>query len=284
MPRDDLAADIGQGVGQVVRTGFSPGRIGAMVLRYWYLLRGSWPRLLELAYWPTMQMVLWGFISQFLAGNSSWVAQGAGVLIAAVLLWDVLFRGQLGVSISFLEEMWSRNLGHLFVSPLKPSEWVLSMMTMSLIRTVIGILPAALLAVPVFGFSVFGLGPMLALFFANLIAMGWWLGLLVSALILRHGLGAESLAWVAVFLLAPVSAIYYPVEILPAWLQWVAWFLPSAHVFEGMRAVMFANAILWDRLAWAVGLNAVYMAGSVAVFMRSFNAARRRGALLQTGE
>ncbi|HEV7372465.1 ABC transporter permease [Arenibaculum sp.] len=280
MQRSELAAH----AGRAVRTGFSPGRIGAMVLRYWYLLRGSWPRLLELAYWPTMQMVLWGFISQFLAGNSDWVAQGAGVLIAAVLLWDVLFRGQLGVSICFLEEMWSRNLGHLFVSPLKPSEWVVSLMTMSLIRTVIGILPAALLAVPVFGFSVFGLGPMLALFFANLIVMGWWLGLLVVALILRHGLGAESLAWVAVFLLAPISAIYYPVEVLPDWLQWVAWFLPSAHVFEGMRAVMFGNAILWDRLAWAVGLNAVYMAASVAVFMHFFDVARRRGALLQTGE
>lgn len=97
--------------------GGSARRIAAMVLRYWYLLRGSWPRLLELAYWPTVQMIMWGFISQFMATNSTWVAQAAGVLIAAVLLWDVLFRGQLGVSVSFLEEMWSRNLGHLFVSP-----------------------------------------------------------------------------------------------------------------------------------------------------------------------
>ena len=104
--------------------GASVRRIAAMVLRYWYLLRGSWPRILELAYWPTVQMIMWGFISQFMATNSTWVAQAAGVLIAAVLLWDVLFRGQLGVSVSFLEEMWSRNLGHLFVSPLRPGEWV----------------------------------------------------------------------------------------------------------------------------------------------------------------
>lgn len=264
--------------------GFSPARIGAMILRYWYLLRGSWPRLLELAYWPTVQMLLWGFISSFMATNSSWVAQAAGVLIAAVLLWDVLFRGQLGVSISFLEEMWSRNLGHLFVSPLKPSEWVASLMVMSLIRTLIGTLPATLLAIPVFGFSVFGLGPVLVLFFANLIVMGWWLGLLIVALILRHGLGAESLAWAAVFLLAPVSAIYYPVSALPDWLQWVAWSLPSAHVFEGMRALMFDGSLRPGHLAWAAGLNAAYMAGSVAVFMHFFDVARQRGALLQTGE
>jgi ABC-2 type transport system permease protein len=259
-------------------------RIAAMVLRYWYLLRGSWPRLLELAYWPTVQMILWGFISQFMATNSSWVAQASGVLIASVLLWDAMFRGQLGVSISFLEEMWSRNLGHLFVSPLRPGEWVAALMVMSLIRTLLGSLPAALLAIPVFGYSVFDMGFALAAFFANLLLMGWWLGLLIVALILRHGLGAESLAWVAVFLLAPVSAVYYPVAALPGWLQVVAWALPSAHVFEGMRAVMFDGVIRWDHLGWALGLNVAYMALCAAVFMHYFNVARQRGALLQTGE
>ena len=264
--------------------GASVRRIAAMVLRYWYLLRGSWPRILELAYWPTVQMIMWGFISQFMATNSTWVAQAAGVLIAAVLLWDVLFRGQLGVSVSFLEEMWSRNLGHLFVSPLRPGEWVAALMTMSLIRTVIGTVPAALLAIPIFGYSIFDMGLPLAAFFANLIVMGWWLGLLIIALILRHGLGAESLAWVAVFLLAPVSAVYYPVSVLAGWLQMVAWTLPSAHVFEGMRALMFENAIRWDHLAWATCLNLAYMAAAAGVFMHFFNVARQRGALLQTGE
>jgi ABC-2 type transport system permease protein len=264
--------------------GASVRRIAAMVLRYWYLLRGSWPRILELAYWPTVQMIMWGFISQFMATNSTRVAQAAGVLIAAVLLWDVLFRGQLGVSVSFLEEMWSRNLGHLFVSPLRPGEWVVALMTMSLIRTVIGTVPAALLAIPVFGYSIFDMGLPLAAFFANLIVMGWWLGLLIIALILRHGLGAESLAWVAVFLLAPVSAVYYPVSVLPGWLQMVAWTLPSAHVFEGMRALMFENAIRWDHLAWATCLNLAYMAAAAGVFLYFFNVARQRGSLLQTGE
>lgn len=262
----------------------SPRRIGAMVLRYWYLLRGSWPRILELAYWPTMQMILWGYINQFMAANSAWVAQGAGVLIAAVLLWDVLFRGQLGVSVSFLEEMWSRNLGHLFVSPLRPGEWLTALMTMSLIRTLIGIVPAALLAIPFFGYSVFDLGLPLALFFANLIAMGWWLGLLVIALILRYGMGAEGLAWIVVFLLAPVSAVYYPVTVLPEWLQWVAFLLPSSHVFEGMRGVLFDGAVRWGELAWAVALNGLYMAAGVATFLFAFRQARVRGALLQTGE
>jgi ABC-2 type transport system permease protein len=264
--------------------GASVRRIAAMVLRYWYLLRGSWPRILELAYWPTVQMIMWGFISQFMATNSTWVAKAAGVLIAGVLLWDVLFRGQLGLSVSFLEEMWSRNLGHLFVSPLRPGEWVVALMTMSLIRTVMGTVSAALLAIPVFDYSIFDMGLPLVAFFANLIVMGWWLGLLIIALILRHGLGAENLAWVAVFLLAPVSAVYYPVSVLPDWLQMVAWVLPSAHVFEGMRALMFEGAVRWDHMALATSLNAAYLALATGVFLRFFNVARRRGALLQTGE
>lgn len=263
---------------------FSPRRVGAMVLRYWYLLRGSWPRFLELAYWPTMQMILWGYINQFMAQNSSWVAQGAGVLISGVLLWDVLFRGQLGVSVSFLEEMWSRNLGHLFVSPLRPVEWVSALMVMSLIRTIIGVVPAALLAIPFFGYSVFGMGLPLALFFANLILLGWALGLFTVALILRYGMGAEGLAWILVFMLAPISAVYYPVSVLPDWLQWVALALPSTHVFEGMRALVFHGAVRWDHMAWALGLNAVYMALCAGSFLWSFRSARVRGALLQTGE
>ena len=138
--------------------GSAARRIGGLVMRYWFLLRGSWPRFIELAYWPTVQMILWGLITQHLLRERDWVAQAAGVLISAVLLWDVLFRGQLGLSLSFLEEMWSRNMGQLFVSPLRPSEWAVSMMTMSLIRTLIGVVPAALLAIPLFGYSVFELG------------------------------------------------------------------------------------------------------------------------------
>src|SRR5260370_24914308 len=127
---------------------FSPMRVSAMVQRYWYLLRGSWPRVLELVYWPTLQMIIWGFTSQFMATNSSWVGRAFGVLLGAVLLWDVFIRGQLGVSISFMEERWSRKLGNLFVSPLRPLEWVVSLLAMGLIRVSIAVAPSAVLPTP----------------------------------------------------------------------------------------------------------------------------------------
>ena len=162
------------------------------------------------------------------------------------MLWDLLFRSQLGLSMSFLEEMWARNLGQLFVTPLRPYEWVLSLLAMSVIRVMIGIVPAMLLAIPLYHYSIFDMGLPLVAFFAVLMALGWALGLAICGGILRHGMGAESLAWTVIFALAPLSCVYYPVTILPGWLQPVAWALPSTYVFEGMRAVLFEHIFRMD--------------------------------------
>lgn len=259
-------------------------RIYAMMLRHLYLLRKSWVRVVEMAYWPTMQMVLWGFIAQFLATNSSWVAQVPGVLVSALLLWEILFRGQLGFSLSFIEELYARNLGHLFASPLRPFELVVAMILVSLVRTLIGVGTAAALAWMLYATSIFDLGPALVAFFANLLVTGWAVGLMVSALVMRYGLAAENLAWGAIFVAAPLSGIYYPVSVLPHWLQAVAWWLPTSHVFEGMRGVLMEGTFLWHELWNAVGLNAVYVTVGAAVFLASFEGARKRGKLVQIGE
>ena len=264
--------------------GASARRIAAMVLRHLYLLRSSWPRIFELMYWPTIQMILWGFITLFLATTSSYIAEAAGVLISAVLLWDVLFRGQLGFSLSFLEEVWSRNLGNLCVSPLKTGEFLTALMVMSLLRTLLGILPAAGLAIVFYEVSVFEMGLALIAFFANLLVMGWAIGMFVAALILRVGQGAENVAWLAIFLIAPISAIYYPVAVLPDWLQFIAWGLPTAAVFEGMRAVLIEGVFSLPLLLRAILLNLLYLGLGAAVFFYSFQVARRRGLLLQIGE
>ncbi len=259
-------------------------RIWAMALRYLYLLRSSWIRVIELAYWPIMQMIMWGFMTKFLLESGAPVLRSAGMLIAAVLLWDVMFRSNIGVAISFLEEMWSRNLAQLFVSPLRPWEWAVALLFISLMRTLIGVAPAALLAIPLYQYSIFEMGLPLVAFFANLMIFGGAVGLAVSAMVLRYGLGAESLAWVGIFLVAPISGIYYPIDTLPAWLQPVAWALPSAHVFEGMRSVLADGVFRTDLFMAAVGLNIVYMAVCAAIFLAMFRVARIRGLLLQVGE
>ena len=263
---------------------FSARRVGAMVLRYWYLLRSSFARLIELIYWPTVQMLMWGFLQTYLAGQSNNLARAGGVFIGAVMLWDILFRGQLGFSLSFLEEMWSRNLGNLMISPLRPSEFVAALMIMSLVRLAIGMLPVTLLAIWFFGFNLWGLGFALAAFFANLMLTGWAVGIFVSGLVLRNGLGAETFAWSIMFLFLPLTCVYYPVAVLPDWLQAVAWSLPPTYVFEGMRALLIEHTFRADLMIQALGLNAVMFWVAVLAFQALLASARRSGSLMQTGE
>jgi ABC-2 type transport system permease protein len=263
---------------------FSVRRVAAMVLRYWYLLRSSWPRLLELIYWPAVQMLMWGFLQLYIAGNAGFFARAGGTFIGAVLLWDILFRGQLGFSISFLEEMWARNLANLMISPLRPIEFVAALMVMSLIRLAIGMVPVSLLAMAFFGFNLYGLGLALAAFFVNLILTSWAIGILVSGLVLRNGLGAESLAWTFMFLLLPLTCVYYPVTTLPPWLQAVAWALPPTYVFEGMRDLLINHVFRADLMLQAVALNVALFAAAVIGFIALLDSARRQGSLLQTGE
>jgi ABC-2 type transport system permease protein len=261
-------------------------RIWGMMYRHIALFRRSWPRLLELAYWPILQLCVWGFTASFIASRASGntVIAAGSLLLGGVLLWEVALRSQMGVAVSFLEEIWSRNLGHVFVSPLRPWELVAALLGMSLLRMLTGVLPAILLAWVLYAFNLFSIGPVIVLLFANLVIMGWWVALGVVSLILRHGAGAEALAWSLLFGLTPFSAVFYPVSVLPAAIQPIALALPSAHVFEGMRAAMLHDGIAWGHLAWAFGLNAAWTAAAVLLFARQFRSARERGALLNIGE
>ncbi len=263
---------------------FSPRRVGAMVLRYWYLLRSSWARLIELIYWPAVQMLMWGFLQTYLAENATFFARAGATFIGGVMLWDILFRGQLGFSITFLEEMYARNLGNLMMSPLRPIEFVAALMILSIVRLAIGMIPVSFMAIVFFGFNVWGLGLALAVFFANLMLTSWAVGIFVSGLVLRNGLGAETFAWSIMFLLLPLTCVYYPVSVLPGWLQYVAWALPPTYVFEGMRAALINQVFRGDLMLQAFALNAAYFTIGTLAFLALLRGARREGTLLQTGE
>src|SRR5262249_48975113 len=155
-------------------------------------------RIFDLVYWPTVQMLLWGFIQTYLQGQHDGAVQVLGALLGAAMLWDVFFRSQIALSVAFFEEIWSRNLGHLMVSPLRPAELLLSLIGISVIRTTIGLLVAALTAYVLFRFRLTAVGPALVPFFLCLALFGWSLGIAVAGLVLRFGMGAEMLAWVLV--------------------------------------------------------------------------------------
>lgn len=262
----------------------APHRVGAMVLRYLYLLRSSWTRLAELIYWPAVQLFVWGFLQLYITQNAGFFARAGGMFISAVLMWDILFRGQLGFSVSFLEEMWSRNLSNLMISPLRPIEFVCALMAMSVIRLAIGMVPVTLAAIAFFDFNIYGLGFALAAFFLNLILTSWAVGIVVAGVIMRNGMGAESLAWTLMFVLMPLTCVYYPVTVLPDWLQVIAWTLPPTYVFEGMRALVLEHVFRPELMVKAFALNALYFAIAVVAFLKLLASARRIGSLLQTGE
>lgn len=262
----------------------SASRVFALVLRHYYLYRSSWTRVVELVYWPAMELLVWGFLTLYLRDLGPGLPNVVALFLGALILWDILFRAQIGVSLAFLEEVWSRNLANLFVSPLTPLEFMIGQVIVGLIRTVVTATFMTALALALYHYNLFSMGIALVAFFCNLLVMGWAIGLVVSAMILRFGQGAESLAWAVIFLFQPVAAVFYPVSVLPPWLRPVALATPAAHVFEGMRVVMleqrFDAGLLWN----AVGLNVLYLAGGIAVFLWMFRVARRRGLLVQVGE
>ncbi len=264
--------------------GASLRRVRALIHRYVYLLRSSWVRVVELVYWPFLQMLMWGFLQKYLSETSGTAAQGAGLLIGGVLLWDIFFRAKIGFSTAFIEEVWSRNLGNLLISPLRPNELLAALSAISILRLIVSMVPVTFAAWLFFGFNLFGLGLALGAFFAVLILTSWALGLLSSGFILRYGLGAEELAWSLAFLLLPLACVYYPVSVLPSWLQPVALALPPTHVFEGMRAILLDQSFESGHMVWALGLNAIYLLLGYIAFRLFLRSARTNGTLIQLGE
>jgi ABC-2 type transport system permease protein len=262
----------------------SINRIYALVLRHIHIWRSSVMRLVDSIYWPAVQMVMWGFMTKFLLPQSSFVAQAAGVLLSGLLLWEVVVRGNLSLSIAFMEEMWSRNLGHLFVSPIRSWEMATGIIIAALLRTLLGLIPVSLMAWAFFDFSIYSLGLPLLGFFVILQMFSWSIGLAMSGLIMRVGQSAETFAWAAVFILMPISGVYYPISVLPQWLQPLAWCLPTSYVFDGMRSILLHHTMQWHLLAFALGLSVVYLVAGFQIFLWFFRSSRRAGSLLSQGE
>ena len=259
-------------------------RIYALFLRHIYLIKGSLPRILDLIYWPTIQIVLWGFISKFFTLHSDYYSHTVGIILSAAILYDFLFRSSISFNMLFLEEIWSRNFTNLFVAPLKVSEIITALTATALLRTLIGIVPAVLIATPFFGVSLFSLGPILILLFLSLYLFGITLGLLVTAGLLRYGPAFENIAWSSLFLLAPLGCVYYPLSILPDWLQMMAKGLPLVYIFEEARSILINNTVNYSNVTSALALNLVYFTSAVVIFYLAFSGARNKGTLINVGE
>ena len=259
-------------------------RIYGLFLRHFYLITRSFPRILDLIYWPSIQITLWGFISNFFAAHSSYYSGAVGVILSCAILYDFLFRTSIGFNMLFLEEIWSRNFTNLFIAPMKISEIITSLVITALIRALIGLIPAIILTSPLFGISILDLGFYLFFLFLSLYIFGITLGILVSSGLLRFGPSFENIAWSTMFLLAPFGCIYYPVEILPEIFQKIAYSLPLVYIFEEARNILINNTVNLENIFTALKLNMAYLLIAISLFYFSFNVARKKGTLINIGE
>ncbi|HEY1122103.1 MAG TPA: ABC transporter permease [Haloferula sp.] len=270
---------------------FRPSVIRALLTRYVLLYAKNPMRAFELFFWPLVQLLVWGFVTKFLqeAGSGGQVAaSGKGFphyitfLIGGIMLWDALFRAQQGVSISFLEDVWTRNLLNIFAAPVRMTDYIAATFGVGLLR--VGITAIVLTIVAYFAYSFnllqFKLG--VIAFYANLMIFGWALGIFSIALILRWGHGAESLAWALPFMIQPFACVFYPMSALPGWMQAIASIFPPSHVFEGMRGAIEHGGFDLRHFLTGLGLNVLYLSLAGWAFASVLRTAREKGLLTKT--
>lgn len=261
--------------------GFRP--IKALVLRYLWLYTRSIPRVIEVFFWPVMDLIVWGLVTKYLLSGPFQIPRAIQFLIGAMIFWDILYRAQQGVTVSFLEDVWSRNLINLFGSPITLTQFLIATCIVGLIRIICTVLVLASLAFLLYSFDIFKIGTFILPFFANLLLMGWALGTFTTGLIIRWGQGAEALAWAVPFLIQPFCVVFYPLSVLPPWMQPISKIIPATYVFEGMRSILSEQQFIYSDLIKAFSLNIIYCTLSIIFLTLMFKVAKEKGLLAKLG-
>ncbi len=255
-------------------------RIQSLLLRHLYLYKRSVPRLMDVFFWPTMTLLLWGFVSKYLEQVSlSGSVNIVTVLLGAIILWEVLSESQHSLSVAFLEDVWERNFLNIFVTPLKISEFLISTALLGVVRVFLIGIVMGVLAFVTYSFNIFSLGFYLIPFVFNLMLFGWILGLIITAVILRWGTAAQVLAFGIMFLVQPFTAVFYPVSVLPEFFQYIAYLLPSTYVFEGLRSAINLGSFSVNDFYLGLILNVIYLALALWFFYRMFARVKEKGSL-----
>ena len=257
----------------------TPRPIRALLLRYLLLLRREPARWVDAFYWPLLDVLIWGFITIFVAERGIALPNVVAVFLGAIILWNLFFRVAQDVSVSFLDDVWARSVVTIFASPLSMAEFVVAIMGLGLIKVTLTGVAVSGVAWLLYAFNIFDLGFALLPFFVNLVLLGWTMGLVCMAVILRWGGRWAIIAWSLPMLLMPFSSVLWPESVLPPVARAVAQAVPANHVFEGMRALLLEGRFAADRLILATALNLLYLFGAAALIGWVYRVALRRGLL-----
>lgn len=252
-------------------------RVFAVTLRHFYLIRGSLARVLPLFVWVAIDIVLWGFITKYLNAVTAAGYNFVPRLLGAVLLWDFFTRVMQGVTMAFLEDVWSRNFLNIFATPLSISEYVAGLVLSSIATSTIGLTVMLLLATGAFGLPFFAYGLILMPFLLVLFLFGIALGITGCAIVMRFGPAAEWFIWPIPALVAPFAAVFYPLATLPRWMRCISYLLPPTYVFESLRAIVGGGIVSASMAFLGTGLAIVYIMGAWRGFTHVYRYAMRTG-------
>ncbi|MGA3089267.1 MAG: ABC transporter permease [Terriglobales bacterium] len=247
------------------------------MLRQFYLMRGSAARVVPLFAWVGVDIVLWGFMSRYLNALTSAGLNFVVTLLGAVLLWDFFTRVMQGVTMTFFEDVWSRNFLNLFASPLRISEYLGGLIMSSIVTSLAGLVFMLIIASGVFQLPFFGYGVVLIPALLILFFFGIALGIAATGMVLRMGPAAEWFVWPIPALLAPFAAVYYPLTTLPRWMQYASRIIPPSYVFQNIRGLVSGGTVSWASLAFGAGLALLYLLIASWFFSRMYRHGVRTG-------
>ncbi len=251
-------------------------RVIAMLLRYYYAWKDA-SRMLEFFFWPVIDIGFYGLIALWGGTLSHDSVDLTRIFITALVLWQVIYRNNIEISLNVMDEFMDHNLVNLIASPLRKSEWIISMMLSGFLKSFITICISAFVGWLFFGVNVFIIGWIFILFLLLSIVCGWVIGFIAGGFIVYMGAKLQQLPWVVIMICAIFSAIFYPVEILPVWLQVISFSLPMSYIFQGMRELLTTGAVSSNILWWCAALSVIYLAIAIKFFLFMFERSRKRG-------
>ncbi len=256
-------------------------RIKAVIRRHLYEARRNFDRIAEIAYWPVLDVIIWGFLTVYLRENNFLGPTLVNFLLGATILWGTFFSFQRDLALGFLNELWARNLLNLFSTPLTVLEYLIGLVTVNFFKMLIGFFVASLLALAFYSFNIFPFALPFLPYFFNLMFFALAVGIFITACIFRYTTKIQTLAWSFAGLLQPISCVFYPLSTLPPILQSIAWFLPATHSFEGMRQILADGGFSYLHFWWGLGFNMVYFIAAVLFFAKIFEVVKKRGLLVK---
>ena len=256
-------------------------RINAVILRHVYESQRNFDRVVDMIWWPVLDIVMWGFFTVYLSHNNRLQPNTVSCLLGGIILWGTFYSFQRDMAVGFIDELWCRNLINLFSTPLTLAEYMAGLLTVCLMKVMVGLIAASAIAWAAYSFDILPWLPEFIPYMANLLLFALALGIAITGMIFRYTTKVQALAWGFAGLLMPVSCVMYPMSSLPSWLQGIAWVMPTAHSFEGMRGILNGEGFSPLHFWWGVGLNVIYFAVAIVFFVWIFEKARNRGLLVK---